>query len=101
MRIDFLVIALTASVTVHAGPVDECWQSLRQLCDNAYEGELITHPESETGFVGHRVMHVRDCREDRIPTATRMKSTAGDNMELLMPVDTVSAVRHTNNVPRR
>ena len=69
--------ALIISGSVWAGPLDEYWSNLESLCGNAYEGELIQHPEGETDFVGHRlVMHVKDCTEDRI----RIPFVVGDNL---------------------
>ena len=69
--------ALAVSGTIWAGPLDEYWNHLASLCGNAYEGELIQHPEGETGFVGHRlVMHVRDCSENRI----RIPFVVGDDL---------------------
>lgn len=63
--------------TVQANPLDEYWENLNTLCGLAFEGELITHPEGETGFVDQRlVMHVRDCQPDRI----RIPFVVGDNL---------------------
>ncbi len=62
--------------SVQANPLDEYWDNLNALCGQAFEGELITHPEGETGFVDQRlVMHVRDCQEERI----RIPFVVGDN----------------------
>ncbi|RFF27578.1 MULTISPECIES: hypothetical protein [unclassified Wenzhouxiangella] len=55
---------------VQAGPVDEYWSSLEDLCGQAFEGRLVESPEGEDGFVGKRlVMHVRECSDEviRIP----------------------------------
>lgn len=71
------ITALSVSALTMASPLDEYWSNLESLCGNAYEGTLITHPEGETGFVDQRlVMHVRDCREDRI----RIPFVVGDNL---------------------
>lgn len=51
-------------------PLRMFWSHLAALCGQAFEGELVQHPEGETGFVGQRlIMHVRDCDRDwiRIP----------------------------------
>ncbi len=66
----FLVSTATADVVLEQDPVHAFWGNLQTLCGQAFEGELITHPEGETGFVDQRlIMHVRDCHEDwiRIP----------------------------------
>ncbi len=76
-KLFFFALPMALSATALASPVDEYWSNLEQLCGNAYEGELITHPEGETGFVGHRlVMHVRDCQPERI----RIPFVVGDNL---------------------
>ncbi|MCH8478244.1 MAG: hypothetical protein LAT56_09895 [Wenzhouxiangella sp.] len=68
---------LSVSVPLWANPLDEYWSNLESLCGQAFEGELITHPEGEDGFVRHRlVMHVRDCQEDRI----RIPFVVGDDL---------------------
>lgn len=70
-------VALTLPLAALASPLDDYWANLQDLCGNAYEGELITHPEGETGFVDQRlVMHVRDCSEERI----RIPFVVGDNL---------------------
>ena len=62
-----LSLALGISSAASASPLDTYWENLGKLCGKAFEGELITHPEGETGFVGHAlVMHVRDCSAERI-----------------------------------
>ncbi|MFU8830705.1 MAG: hypothetical protein ACNA7J_00995 [Wenzhouxiangella sp.] len=77
MKIIGGVVALTISFAASANPLDDYWSNLEALCGNAYEGELITHPEGETGFVDQRlVMHVRDCQENRI----RIPFVVGDNL---------------------
>ncbi len=77
MKIPFGAVALSLAFSVSANPLDEYWSNLEALCGNAYEGELITHPEGETGFVDQRlVMHVRDCQENRI----RIPFVVGDNL---------------------
>lgn len=69
--------ALAVNLSAMASPLDEYWSSLESLCGHAYEGTLITHPEGETNFVGHRlVMHVRDCQQDRI----RIPFVVGDDL---------------------
>jgi len=65
-----MTFAAAWALTGWASPADEFWSNLEALCGQAFEGELITHPEGENGFVDQRlVMHVRDCHEDwiRIP----------------------------------
>lgn len=80
MKSFFSITALGLGLSFAASastPLDEYWDNLQALCGNAYEGELITHPEGETGFVGHRlVMHVRDCQQERI----RIPFVVGDNL---------------------
>jgi hypothetical protein len=59
--------ALAMAGTAAANPLDSYWENLQALCGKAFEGQLITHPEGELGFVGQRlVMHVRDCGPGRI-----------------------------------
>jgi hypothetical protein len=46
------------------------WEQLQALCGNAYEGAGIHVPETDTAFIGRRmVMHVTSCTADemRIP----------------------------------
>ncbi len=77
MRVLWLSSVLLIPMVALASPADEYWDNLLELCGNAYEGELITHPEGETGFVDQRlVMHVRDCGEERI----RIPFVVGDNL---------------------
>lgn len=67
MRIPVMILALAMGSPVAASPLDEYWSHLTSLCGKAFAGELVTHPEGETGFVGHAlVMHVRDCSAERI-----------------------------------
>jgi hypothetical protein len=76
MRVPILLLAIFLGTAAHATPLDEYWDKLSSLCGKAFEGELITHPEGEDGFVGHRlVMHVRDCQPERI----RIPFMVGDN----------------------
>jgi len=66
----FLAASAQADVILFEDPVHRFWNHLEALCGQAYEGELIQHPEGERDFVGQRlVMHVRDCHSDwiRIP----------------------------------
>jgi hypothetical protein len=77
MRKLWLPTLLALPLMAMASPADEYWDNLLKLCGNSYEGELITHPEGETGFVDQRlVMHVRDCSEERI----RIPFVVGDNL---------------------
>jgi len=64
----FLVIVATALATpAAASSLDAFWSDLQALCGKAFDGELITEPEGEDGFAGRDlVMHVRECRDDRI-----------------------------------
>lgn len=77
MRIALPLLALFSATNVAAeDPVERFWANLSELCGQAFEGELVQHPEGETGFVGQRlVMHVRDCHEDWI----RIPFSVGDN----------------------
>jgi hypothetical protein len=66
----FLCAPAWADVVLFEDPVHRFWNHLDALCGQAFEGQLIDHPEGETDFVGQRlVMHVRDCHRDwiRIP----------------------------------
>ncbi|HSH27611.1 MAG TPA: hypothetical protein VK972_07600, partial [Wenzhouxiangella sp.] len=59
--------ALLITTPAWALPVDEFWASLRALCGQAFEGQVIKEPEGEEGFAGQRlVMHVRECGDERI-----------------------------------
>lgn len=65
-----LSLSSTLEIDLPGDPARDFWNHLSSLCGQAFEGELITHPEGETGFVNQRlVIHVRDCHEDwiRIP----------------------------------
>lgn len=67
MRIALLIVVLAASRAVSASPLDAYWENLTSLCGKAFAGQLIIHPEGETGFVDKSlVMHVRDCSAERI-----------------------------------
>lgn len=55
---------LCFSASAAASPLDSYWERLQSLCGQAFAGELITHPEGETGFVDQElVMHVRACSD--------------------------------------
>lgn len=48
-------------------PVDAFWASLRQLCGQAFAGQLIESVPPDASFEGKAlVMHVRECGEDTI-----------------------------------
>ncbi len=65
-----LCLALSGGTVYAADGKDDAsdwWQHLQMLCGNAYEGRLIRAPEGDTTFRDRRVvMHVRDCRPDRV-----------------------------------
>lgn len=92
MRIPVLLASLLIAGGAAANPLDAYWSNLSELCGKAFEGKLITHPEGETGFVGHRlVMHVRDCSPERIRipfmvgedrSRTWVLTRKGDRLEL-------------------
>lgn len=92
MRVPILLLATSLGTVAHATPLDEYWNKLSGLCGKAFEGTLITHPEGEDGFVGHRlVMHVRDCQPERIRipfmvgddrSRTWVLTRKGDRLEL-------------------
>jgi len=70
LTIAFLLTPAHADVVLFEDPVHRFWSHLEALCGQAFEGELVRHPDGETDFVGKRlVMHVRDCHRDwiRIP----------------------------------
>ncbi len=91
-RVMGLIFATGWAVTGWASPADEFWSNLEALCGQAFEGELIVHPEGENGFVDQRlIMHVRDCHENwiRIPfqvgddrSRTWVLTRSGDQIEL-------------------
>jgi len=78
MRILFAVVfSLTTVGLVMATPVDDFWSSLSDLCDQAFEGQVVQEPEGESDFEGQRlVMHVRDCSDSRI----RIPFVVGDDL---------------------
>lgn len=93
MQKRFLIAAgVLLPFLVQAGPVDEYWSSLEELCGQAFEGRLVESPEGEDAFAGKRlVMHVRECSDDviRIPfmvgedrSRTWVLSRKGDRIEL-------------------
>jgi hypothetical protein len=66
-RIAFAVVSVALASSASATPRDTFWSHLQALCGKAYAGELITEPDGEASFAGQElVMHVRDCRSDRI-----------------------------------
>jgi hypothetical protein len=92
MRWMSLTMALACCGLAKASPLDEYWAGLQTLCGKAFEGQLVTHPEGEYGFVGQRlVMHVRDCSDERIRipfmvgedrSRTWVLTRVGDRLEL-------------------
>src|SRR5690625_5323206 len=78
MRILFAaVVALSAVSLAMASPVDDFWNSLSELCGQAFEGQVVQEPEGESDFEGQRlVMHVRDCSDSRI----RIPFVVGDDL---------------------
>lgn len=67
IRTALFVLTATLTTSGSATPLDTFWTQLQALCGNAYAGLLIVEPDGEAGFAGQDlVMHVRECREDRI-----------------------------------
>ena len=56
----------TTAASLHANQ-QAFWQALRQLCGNAYEGQVVAAPANDTVFKDKTLlMHVRACNDDRI-----------------------------------
>jgi hypothetical protein len=60
-----------------AGPQQEWWDNMQQLCGNAYAGEMTRYnPEMDQGWLNRPViMHVRECT----PTEIRIPLHVGEN----------------------
>jgi hypothetical protein len=74
MRNALLFAALVATAcgpaadsTVTAGPQDEFWAGLQDLCGRAYAGRMVEGSPGDTIFEGRDlIMHVRQCSDDEI-----------------------------------
>lgn len=75
MRAFFPATLLLFSSLASAGTVDQFWEHLHELCDRAFEGQLLASPGDDMS--GERlVMHVRECGDERI----RIPFVVGDNL---------------------
>ena len=72
-----LIALLSSYIILAQGSSQETfWTGLQGLCGKAYHGTIIHAPENDTLFAGKEiVMHVRDCKSDRI----RIPLIVGDN----------------------
>src|SRR5690625_791591 len=78
MRILFVVVfSLTTVGLVMATPVDDFWSSLSDLCDQAFDVQVVQERDVESDFEGQcLVMHVRDWSHSRI----RTRFVVGDDL---------------------
>lgn len=55
------------TVAEQASPADLWWQGLQALCDQAFEGKLVSNDDVDARFVDQTMtMHVRRCEAERI-----------------------------------
>ena len=63
-----LLLSVIVLLAIHAAGQQnnqtEFWNSLKSVCGQSFEGEVLRAPESDTNFRNKRlVMHVRSCEE--------------------------------------
>lgn len=57
---------ITSACAQEKSEAQRFWESIRSICGNAYEGQLVL-PENDEQFGGKKlIMHVRSCSENRI-----------------------------------
>jgi hypothetical protein len=63
----FALALVFSTLAAAQTPADDFLGSLRALCGQAFEGEVLVAPEGDTTFSEQRlVMHVRECDEDEV-----------------------------------